>query len=63
MRNIPQQPTEQCSASYGLRFHHLLEKAADIYCDNLDYAKVIFDILRQNSHVDKVLSERKGHST
>ncbi len=37
--------------------------AADIHCDNLDYAKVIFDILRQNPNVDKVLLERKGHST
>jgi hypothetical protein len=26
-------------------------KAADIHCDNLDYAKVIFDILRQNKYV------------
>ena len=25
--------------------------AADIHCDNLDYAKVIFDILRQNKYV------------
>ena len=42
---------------------HLQGKAADIHCDNLDYAKVIFDILRQNPNVDKVLLERKGHST
>ena len=39
---------------------HLQGKAADIHCDNLDYAKVIFDILRQNPNVDKVLIERKG---
>ena len=30
---------------------HLQGKAADIHCDNLDYAKVIFDILRQNKYV------------
>ena len=30
---------------------HLQGKAADIHCDNLDYAKVIFDILRQNPNV------------
>ena len=30
---------------------HLQGKAADIHCDNLDYAKVIFDILRQNPYV------------
>ena len=30
---------------------HLLGRAADIHCDNLDYAKVIFDILRQNKYV------------
>ena len=42
---------------------HLQGRAADIHCDNLDYAKVIFDILRQNPNVDKVLLERKGHST
>ena len=41
---------------------HLLGRAADIHCDNLDYAKVIFDILRQNPNVDKVIIERKGHS-
>ena len=38
---------------------HLQGKAADIHCDNFDYAKVIFDILRQNKYVDKVLIERK----
>ena len=38
---------------------HLLGKAADIHCDNLDYAKVIFDILRQNKYVDKALIEKK----
>ena len=37
-------------------------KAADIHCDNLDYAKVIFDILRQNPNVDKAIIERKGRS-
>ena len=42
---------------------HLQGRAADIHCDNLDYAKVIFDILRQNPNVDKVLLERKRHST
>ncbi len=41
---------------------HLQGKAADIHCDNLDYAKVIFDILRQNPNVDKAIIERKGHS-
>ena len=30
---------------------HLLGRAADIHCDNLDYAKVIFDILKQNPYV------------
>ena len=30
---------------------HLQGRAADIHCDNLDYAKVIFDILRQNKYV------------
>ena len=38
---------------------HLLGKAADIHCDNLDYAKVIFDILRQNKYVDKALIEKR----
>ncbi len=38
---------------------HLQGKAADIHCDNLDYAKVIFDILRQNPNVDKAIIERK----
>ena len=49
---------------------HLLGKAADIHCDNLAYAKVIFDILKQNPNVDKVLieaspgpSERRGAKT
>ena len=41
---------------------HLLGRAADIHCDNLDYAKVIFDILRQNPTVDKAIIERKGRS-
>ena len=41
---------------------HLQGRAADIHCDNLDYAKVIFDILKQNPYVDKVLIERKRHS-
>ena len=41
---------------------HLQGKAADIHCDNLDYAKVIFDLLKQNPNVDKVLIERKGRS-
>ena len=41
---------------------HLQGKAADIHCDNLDYAKVIFDILRQNPNVDKAILERKGSS-
>ena len=36
---------------------HLLGKAADIHCDNLDYAKVIFDILKKNPNVDKALIE------
>ena len=42
---------------------HLQGKAADIHCDNFDYAKVLFDILKQNPNVDKVLIERKGHAT
>ena len=37
--------------------YHLLGKAADIHCDNLAYAKVIFDILKQNPNVGKVLIE------
>ena len=41
---------------------HLLGKAADIHCDNLAYAKVIFDILKQNPNVGKVLIETKGRS-
>ena len=41
---------------------HLLGKAADIHCDNLAYAKVIFDILKQNKYVGKVLIETKGRS-
>ena len=41
---------------------HLLGKAADIHCDNLAYAKVIFDILKQNPNVGKVLIEAKGRS-
>ena len=41
---------------------HLQGKAADIHCDNLDYAKVIFDILRQNKWVDMLIMERKGNS-
>ena len=36
---------------------HLQGKAADIHCDNLAYAKVIFDILKQNKYVDHVLIE------
>ena len=50
--------------------YHLLGKAADIHCDNLAYAKVIFDILKQNPNVGKVLieaspgpSERRGART
>ena len=34
-----------------LNSRHLQGRAADIHCDNLDYAKVIFDILRQNPYV------------
>ena len=41
---------------------HLLGKAADIHCDNLAYAKVIFDILKQNPYVHKVLIETQGRS-
>ena len=41
---------------------HLQGKAADIHCDNLDYAKVIFDILRQNPNVDKAIIERRRPS-
>ena len=45
-----------------LNSRHLQGKAADIHCDNLDYAKVIFDILKQNPNVDKAIIERKGRS-
>ena len=38
---------------------HLQGRAADIHCDNLDYAKVIFDILRQNKYVEKVILEKR----
>ena len=41
---------------------HLQGRAADIHCDNLDYAKVLFDILKQNPNVDRAIIERKGHS-
>ena len=41
---------------------HLQGKAADIHCDNLDYAKVIFDILKQNKYVDKAIIEKKRRS-
>ena len=41
---------------------HLLGKAADIHCDNMAYAKVVFDILKQNKFVHKVLIETKGRS-
>ena len=41
---------------------HLQGRAADIHCDNLDYAKVIFDILRQNKYVDKAIIERRRPS-
>ena len=41
---------------------HLQGRAADIHCDNLDYAKVIFDILRQNKYVDKAIIERRRSS-
>ena len=34
-----------------IKSRHLLGKAADIHCDNFDYAKVVFDILRQNPYV------------
>ena len=57
--------SERLNARVGgvLNSRHLQGKAADIHCDNLDYAKVIFDILRQNPYVDKVLLERNRHST
>ena len=41
---------------------HLQGRAADIHCDNLDYAKVIFDILRQNPNLDQAIIEKKGRS-
>ncbi len=41
---------------------HLQGKAADIHCDNLDYAKVIFDILKQKPNLDKAIIEKKGRS-
>ena len=46
-----------------LNSRHLQGKAADIHCDNLEYAKVIFDILKQNPNVDKAIIEQKGRST
>ena len=57
--------SERLNARVGgvLNSRHLQGKAADIHCDNLDYAKVIFDILRQNPYVDKAIIERKRHST
>ena len=56
--------SERLNARVGgvLNSRHLQGKAADIHCDNFDYAKVVFDILRQNPNVDKVLLERKGRS-
>ncbi|MBR0526003.1 MAG: peptidase M15 [Prevotella sp.] len=45
-----------------LNSRHLQGKAADIHCDNLEYAIVIIDILRQNPNVDKAIIERKGRS-
>ena len=56
--------SERLNARVGgvLNSRHLQGKAADIHCDNLDYAKVIFDILKQNSNVDKAIIERKGRS-
>ena len=56
--------SERLNARVGgvLNSRHLQGKAADIHCDNLDYAKVVFDILKQNPNVDKVLIEKKGHS-
>ena len=57
--------SERLNARVGgvLNSRHLQGKAADIHCDNLDYAKVIIDILRQNPNVDKALLERNRHST
>ncbi len=64
--------SERLNARVGgvLNSRHLQGKAADIHCDNLDYAKVIFDILRQNPNVDKAIieaspgpSERRGART
>ena len=45
--------SERLNARVGgvLNSRHLQGKAADIHCDNLDYAKVIFDILKQNPNV------------
>ena len=53
--------SERLNARVGgvLNSRHLQGKAADIHCDNLDYAKVIFDILKQNPNVDKAIIERK----
>ena len=57
--------SERLNARVGgvLNSRHLQGKAADIHCDNLEYAKVIIDILRQNPNVDKALLERNRHST
>ena len=57
--------SERLNARVGgvLNSRHLQGKAADIHCDNLDYAKVVIDILKQNPNVDKVLLERNRHST
>ena len=39
---------------------HLRGLAADIHVDNEEHAKVLFDILKQNPNVGKVLIERKN---
>ena len=40
--------------------YHLRGLAADIHVDNEEHAKALFDILKRNTYVGKVLIERKN---
>ena len=40
--------------------YHLRGLAADIHVDNEEHAKVLFDILKQNKYVHRVIIERKN---
>ena len=40
--------------------YHLRGLAADIHVDNEEHAKVLFDILRKNPYVHRVIIERKN---